>query len=376
MAQTTRMNSAQTLPPPERTAHPFYMYDMIRGIPQGFQKTVQVMQEQLSRTPLPKKEPLFLTGNGTAYYSCLMGSQFLAETNLPWKAVQAFDLLHYSPKTTPAGVVVGVSHSGITKNTVDALGHAKSRQTSTIAVTHFADRPISSVADRTFVVGDGPDKSRCHTKTYTDSAAAVLSLSLAHGKLHGYESPIEQHFSNELHDDLTETVRSSESLAKSAAKSLASNIRKVFVVGSGPNAVTAREVALKVKESSFLPAEGMMLEEILHGPWVTFDRETLLLLVLPAGSPSERALELLKVASKLGTRTAVVTGEKRPQPEADYLFKVPETPEVLSPFTTVIPFYFLSYFLAVEKGGNPDYLRYQDPVYWDARNIIFPSGTH
>lgn len=148
---------------------------MIKDIPKGFRATLQKLTDFRAET---RPTRLVFTGNGTAFYSAEMGSQVLELSSLDWRAVQAFELANYENHPGKSVVTIGVSHSGITKSTLDALSKAKSQGSKTIGVTHFADRPISKIVDKTLVVGDSPDRSRCHTKAYTNSAAAVFALSL------------------------------------------------------------------------------------------------------------------------------------------------------------------------------------------------------
>jgi glutamine---fructose-6-phosphate transaminase (isomerizing) len=356
---------------PERTSHPFFTYDMIREIPTGFRSTLEVVSN-FDPEPFEASELIF-TGNGTAFYSAAMGPEVLNLSPRNWRAVGGLELANYEPLKKSA-TVVGVSHSGITKSTMDALAKWKSNGAKTIGVTHFQDRPISKIVDRTFVVGNSPDKSRCHTKAYTDSAAAVFALSLAFIKSSNPEiENVKKEFHNKLPDEINDTISQSEELARSAARDLR-NVSKIFFAGAGPNHVTAREAALKIKEASYLAAEGMELEEILHGPAMSFNKQTLVVAIAPSGPSVERARDLVNASKKIGAATIVVSDLTNFG--ADYEFQIKQTHEYLSPFLTIIPLYLFSYFLAVENGKNPDYIHYTDQTYWDARTIIFPPGTH
>ena len=167
-------------------------------------------------------------------------------------------------------------------------------------------------------------------------------------------------------------VQESESQAKEFVAGLP-ELKQVIFAGAGPNLVTAREAALKIKEACFIPSEGIELEEEGHGPWVSLDGSSLLVVIAPGTEVKPRSQDLLRAATKVGARTAVVGDAKL---EADYSFVIPKSPEHLSPFLTIIPLYFVAYFLSVRLGNNPDYLRYLDPKYWEARKHVFPPGTH
>jgi glucosamine--fructose-6-phosphate aminotransferase (isomerizing) len=343
---------------------------MIRDIPNGFKSTLEVMTEM--DTGLPQKKSMTCTGSGTAFFASLMGSQMLGPLDIRWRPVQSFELANYE-SMSENNITVGVSHSGITKSTIDALRYAREKSSYVLALTHFPNRPISGVADRTFVIGNGPDLSRCHTKTYVDSAAATLKLSLAYAKSNGRSVlDIEKEFEKNLSTKLISTIGDTEDSAKKLVQDLP-HIGKVLFAGAGPNLVTAREGALKIKESSFIQAEGLELEEILHGPWVSFDEETLVVVLCVLGPSSERAKDLLRAAKLIGAKSLAITDDSA---EADYVIKVPKTHEYLSPFLNIIPIYFLAYYMAIQRGNNPDFLRYLHQKYWDARQVIFPPGTH
>lgn len=361
---------SEKLPPPERTSHPFYMHDMIKDIPGSIKSTIETVRSNNIETD--SQGPVVFTGNGTAFYSALMGSQILKFTKAQWKAVQAFELTNY--ETAPKGVVIGVSHSGITKSTLDALSRAKSTAARVIGVTHFEGRPISKIADKTLVIGNGPDKSTCHTKTYAASASACMEISFRLADSLGNElDSVKKQFHSELLTKLESVITSSENTAKKAVEEMGS-ASKIFFTGAGPNLVTAREAALKIKESSYLTAEGMELEELQHGPWSAFDAETLVVVISPSGPSQQRAKDLLSASKKIGAKTIFVSDSQGS--EADLAIKVPTIHEYLSPFLMIIPLYFFSYFLSVKKGNNPDYLHYLDNRYWNARQTIFPPGTH
>jgi glutamine---fructose-6-phosphate transaminase (isomerizing) len=346
---------------------------MIKDIPRGFKSTLDALSDFRAKPSAP--DLLVFTGNGTAYYSAVMGSQVLSLSNRDWRAIQAFELVNYqSDPRKKSPVAIGVSHSGITKSTVDALSRERSWGAKTIGVTHFPDRPISQVSDITLVIGDGPDKSRCHTKAYTNSAAAVFGLSLAFAEPLTRElQSVKKEFETNLAGELELTISRTEEVAKKAASELR-GVSKIFFAGAGPNFVTAKEAALKNKEASYLAAEGMELEEILHGPAMSFDRQTLVVVLAPSGPSVERARDLFAASKKIGATTMVVSDSSNFS--ADYEFLINQTHEYLSPFLSIIPLYLFSYFLAVERGTNPDYIHYLDQRYWDARTIIFPPGTH
>ncbi len=166
-------------PTPERTRHPFLTYDMIQEIPDSVRKTLEISSRA---SPIPKERiDFYYTGCGTAYFSAMLGSSILSlmeGDRFRYECVQALELSHYRPPVSRTSATFGVSHSGITKTTIDALASAKAQGAYCVGITHFPNRPIASVADETLVVGNGPDKSRCHTKCYVAGATALTHIGL------------------------------------------------------------------------------------------------------------------------------------------------------------------------------------------------------
>lgn len=380
--------SAAALPPvpaPDRTAHPFHMYDMIREIPAAFRET-------LRRTASPARDAarrnadrsfLVFTGCGTASYAARLAEQFARSPTraVRSEAVGAFELARYGPRVGGSSAVIGVSHSGITKTTVDALKHAREQGARTLGITHFEGRPITYVSDGLLIPGNGPDLSRCHTKCYVAGALAGALVGLEWRVAAGGEprTAIDGVLDGlaALPDSMERLVRSSEGPAKQLASELAEK-RSVGVFGSGPNFPTAIETALKLREASFVPALGMEIEDFVHGSWQPADNETAVFAVAPRGRAHDRAVDLMKAARTVGAHVVAITQEDDSAMGgiADTVIATPPVDELLSPFLNIIPLYLYAYFASVAKGHNPDMLRYADPRYWEARSFIFPPGTH
>lgn len=250
-----------------------------------------------------------------------------------------------------------------------------------MGITHFPDRPIETVSDATLVVGNGPDLSRCHTKCYVGGALAAAQIGLEWRVTAGREprSNVEPTLQSleALPDLLAETLRSTASQCEGMAeKHLARHTVSIF--GGGPNLSTAFEAALKIRETSYLPALGMEIEDFLHGSWQSLSPDTLAFVVATEGRSRSRALDLVKTAHTVGAHVVAIAsaGDQEVEAAADEVVFVPRVDELVSPFLNIIPLYLFAYHSSVLRGYNPDLLRYLDPAYWRARQIVFPPGTH
>ncbi len=340
--------------PLQRTGHPYIMYDMLRDSYNGVKSTLQIMKKvdvSIFRSPLT------VTGNGTALHSGIAGSQILGKRGLQWKSIQAYELEHF---WTAEGTVMGISHTGKTKSTVDAIKKV-SKSAVTVGLSHFDNTPLLKASKYGIVIGNSPDQSLCNTKAFFDNAFAMLAVSNHFGSL-GLDL-----------DDLAEKFRNVLEKADGPMKNMAQGIGKVeriFVLGSGPNFVVAREGAQKIKESTHIHAEGIELEEFNHGCTSVIDDRSLVI-IIDSEEDSSRSGDIVKACRYTGTKTAVINGQ------GDSSYSVPEKVDpYIQPILNMVPVYYLAYYMALQYGVNPDYLRFEDKRYLDYDNVVFPPGAH
>jgi len=377
---------SESAPTPDRATHPFHTYDMILEIPEAIEQTLQTLKGKVQSTArsLEDKHRIYFTGCGTAYFSAMLGSQVFSLSKLGADralCVPALELQKYGLLLDRACAVVGISHSGITKTTVDALKHAKGKGALTIGVTHFEGRPISWAVDETLIVGNGPDTSRCHTKCYVAPAVACMRIAIE----------LMKHFGNGEADRLQQIEAALNQLPKATAnvlKSVDGSCKRLaeehaesdryYFAGTGPNVPNTLEAALKIMETSYVPAQGFETEQLLHGPWVSMHDKGVLVVLAPNGNCRGRNVELVKAAKEFGAPIIglIDEGDNELRSLCDSVVQLPACDEYLSPFINIIPLYLFAYYSCVNRGFNPDLLRYTTRAYWRARNIIFPAGTH
>lgn len=371
-------------PVAERTKHPFLTYDMIQEIPDALRATMESSSTRLGAIAgrIQRKSSYYFTGCGTAFFSAMLGSNVLSLTcgDLNFASVQALELANHHP-ISENSAVFGVSHSGITRATLDSLRAVKARGGYAIGITHFSDRPISKVADETLVVGNGPDKSRCHTKCYPAGALPLTSIGL---ELLEQRQAVPSDRLQAIRSELAELPRlakkvlaSTESAMKELAEESAGK-RTIYFAGTGGSYPNSLEAALKVMETSYLPAQGFETEQLLHGPWVSLDDAALVFVMATENRTYARSLDCIKAALSLGSKVIplVFEDDRDAKSICENAIELPRIDEQLSPYLSIIPLYLFSYYLSVQLGNNPDYLRYLTQAYWNARTIIFPPGTH
>ena len=378
------MTSPLPPPTPERHSHPFLTYDMIYEIPEAIKNTLENNSRSIDSVvgKMKVREEFCYTGCGTAFFSAMLGAEILSfQNSRRHECVQALELANYHHPVNKNTTTIAVSHSGITKTTVDALRSSKKQGAFCVGITHFPDRPISQVADETLIVGNGPDQSRCHTKCYVSSAAALTKIGLEIlAQINEGDSERLERIRKELaelHQMAERVLTSTDQFAKGLAEKHSMK-RCFYFAGAGPNYPNALEAALKIMETSYVAAQGFETEQLLHGPWVSLDKESVLFVLSPNGPSHQRSLDLIRAATKLGSTVIPIIGQDDDEIASicGNAFRLPVVDEYLSPFLSIIPLYLFAYYMCLRRGYNPDYLRYLTPEYWGARQIVFPPGTH
>jgi glucosamine--fructose-6-phosphate aminotransferase (isomerizing) len=341
--------------PEKRVKHPYFMYDMIRETPDSLDITRKTM-ENVDYSFLVNR-PLLFTGNGTAYHAAQIGSGFLYKTDLKYSFVQSFELLNYYMPVH--GTVIGISNSGKTKSTIDSLVYQK-KFAYIAGITHYHETPMEYISDKSIVI-DSDDKSLCNTKSFFDNAIAAMYIGSRYSHL-----PVDI---NAVIDALKGLIASMDSKISRIAHEL-KHINRIFVLGAGPEEPVAREAAQKIKEATHIHAEGIELEEFIHGCTSLIDEKSLLI-IINSRTVESRADDLVKACRVVGTKTFTVNGD------GDYSVDIVDLgDEYLNALLNVVPLYYLAYYLAVENNVNPDLLRFDEENYRKFDDIVFPPGAH
>jgi len=348
----------------QRSRHPYHMYDAIFAQPEALVRVLEKNEGEVDEfaPDAASCERLFLVGIGTSYHAARVGQHLLREYGggLDVRAIHAFDFALYGPELAPEDCVVGVSHRGTKRYTASALQRASESGCRTALVTGEG----ASVSVRTGAVFEtvAQERSAAHTVSY---AAAVSVLAHLAGRIGyhrtGSEILSETFLRNELPAALGAALGAEDSVEALAREHLGR--RRIWVLGGGPGAVVAEEVALKIKETSYLQAEGMSTETMLHGPFQCVEAEDLFVLVAPAGAAQGRTLEVAELVAEVRGSCLVVGDGTTDSPQGAELLAVPEVPEPFGALTCLVPLQLFAYHLALARGTNPDNFRADDPRF-------------
>jgi len=308
---------------------------------------------------LERVERVTLTACGTAWHAALIGKFFLNQlTRLPVEVDYASELRYRNPVLGDRDLLVVVSQSGETADTLGAVEEAKRAGATTLAICNVVDSSIARRADAVVYTHAGPEISVASTKAFTTQLAAFLLLAVNLGRRLG-----------KLDDDrardvlaqlrnipqaIEQTLPIEQAVAHLARKY--SQARDFLYLGRGINYPVALEGALKLKELSYIHAEGYPAGEMKHGPIALITEALPVVVMLPHDEVYAKTLSNLKEVESRGGKIIAVTDEQSDdlaQMATDVLL-VPPTSALLSPFVMTIPLQLLAYYVAVERGSDVD----------------------
>lgn len=344
-----------------RKRHPFHMHDMIRGQPAFVQETLDRLRGFDARSFLGRTRNLVITGCGTSFHAALIGARLLqaglGDSGIV-RAIPAYDLLH-GFALPPDCTVLGVSHSGATSTTNDAMALARRSGASTRGLCGLPGSRIAEVADEVLVIGSVHDHSWANTMSYTTqlTSFARLAESVASNPEELFPSGVET-----IPGVLRATL-ACEPRARRLSTRIGTSARVTFV-GSGLDEITALEAALKIRETCSLPSSGYHVEQFLHGPFLSLDRRESVI-ALRSNDDGEREADILRGLARTGASVHSV-GEAR---DAD--IRIPTMDRLLRPIVSVVPLQFVAYYVALAKNANPDIMRSDVPRYRPGLEPLF-----
>ncbi len=347
-----------------RTAHPFHMYDAIYAQPACVRTLLEAQREAIfhAAEALAARKRIFAVGIGTSYHAAMVADHFLRHfTGGSGAAVlQSFEFVHYPRELRPDDGVIVISHRGSKTYSVQGLAAARAAGSLIVAVTGAGGDQRMHGADFLIETSE-QEQSAAHTMSYTSALAALALLAIGTAQHRSFITAEDAHgaeASLRRIPDLLQAALALEPRARAAAATLACRTRWHFL-GAGPNWATACEGALKVKETSYLAAEGFQVEQFLHGPFAELGEHSAVLAHVAGGPGDYRIIAALRAAGETGALRVLVASQGTAPTEtvAEHVLEVPAASEWLSPLLHVVPAQFLAYFAALERGANPDTCR-------------------
>ena len=321
---------------------------------------VQLASElQIEEIVLRAMTKISITGCGTAYHAGMVGMYLMrALCRIPVEMELASEFRYGDRAMDPRTLTIAMSQSGETADTIEAVKIAREAGAPVIAICNVVGSHLTRIADGTLLTRGGPEISVAATKTYVSQAigATLLAIYLARVRK---SAPLDRlreiaEGTRLLPAAIDVVLNTSEGLKKIARK--VRKARSVLFLGRYVNFPTALEGALKLKEISYIHAEGYSAGEMKHGPIALIDEEMPVVVIIPFDNVYEKTLSNLREVESRNGRIIAVTDHPTPELEevAWEIIEVPTTHRMLMPVLTTVPLQLLAYHIAVYRGTDVD----------------------
>ncbi len=310
-------------------------------------------------TKLAKAQRIIIIACGTSWHAGLVGEYLFEEmARIPVEVEYASEFRYRNPVILETDVVIAISQSGETADTLAAMQFAESKGATILAICNVVGSTIPRTSHAGSYTHAGPEIGVASTKAFTAQITilALMALQVAQEKGSLPRSKFQQ-FLNELEsipDKVEETLKSNDQIKYIAEEY--KDATNFLYLGRGYNFPVALEGALKLKEISYIHAEGYPAAEMKHGPIALIDEEMpVVVIATKRGSYEKVVSNIQEVKARKGKVIAIVTkGDKAVKAMADHCIEIPETFEAFAPLVSVIPLQLLSYHIALLRGCNVD----------------------
>lgn len=304
-------------------------------------------------------ERIIIVACGTSWHAGLVAEYILEEfARIPVEVEYASEFRYRNPIINKNDVVIAISQSGETADTLAAIKLAKEKDAFVFGVCNVVGSSISRETHAGAYTHAGPEIGVASTKAFTTQITVLTMIALRLAKAKGTLSNSDFHrYLQELEiipEKVLEALSTNDKAKEIAA--IFKDAPNCLYLGRGYNFPVALEGALKLKEISYIHAEGYPAAEMKHGPIALIDEQMPVVVIAPKQGHYDKVVSnIQEIKSRSGKIIAVVTkGDTQVRELADYIIEIPDTSDALSPLLTTIPLQLLSYHIAVMRGCNVD----------------------
>ena len=331
--------------------------DTLRGRISLESGAINLPELNLTEDRLARTRKIHLVGCGTAWHAALVGKFLIEElARIPVEVDYGSEFRHRTPLLGPDSLLLLVSQSGETADTLAALEVGRRQGAGILSICNVVDSSLARKSDGVFYTHAGPEISVASTKAFTTQLTALYLLAVRLGRLNGQLRP---EAATRLLEDATrlpgwiEAALKIEEPIAELAHGL-SHASDVLYLGRGINYPIALEGALKLKEISYIHAEGYPAGEMKHGPIALIDESMPVVMLLPRDHYFRKTLGNLKEVEARGGNVVIVTDEPDESMASKSTLVVPKVPYHLAPVVLTIPLQLLAYHVAVHRGTDVD----------------------
>ncbi|TZF94206.1 glutamine--fructose-6-phosphate transaminase (isomerizing) [Chryseobacterium panacisoli] len=297
---------------------------------------------------------------GTSWHAGLIGEYLIEEyARIPVEVEYASEFRYRNPIITDKDVVIAISQSGETADTMAALKLAKEKGAFIYGICNVVDSSIARITDAGSYTHAGPEIGVASTKAFTAQLTILTLIAFKLGKHNGnlgnaeFMSLIAE--LDAIPKKIEEVLNTTHELTQNIAKDFVKATNFLYL-GRGYNYPAALEGALKLKEISYIHAEGYPAAEMKHGPIALIDENMPIVIIAPKKGHYDKIVSnVQEIKARKGKIIAVVNkGDRQVSEMADYVIEIPETSECFSPIVASVPLQLLAYYIAVYRGANVD----------------------
>ena len=353
----------------EKGGFDHFMLKEIFEQPQTIQNTMRgrlVVEEgfsklgglNLTRQQMLDLDRIVITACGTSWHSGLIGELYIEElARIPVEVEYASEFRYRNPIVTKNTLGVVISQSGETADTLAAMREAKRRGARTLGLVNVVGSTIAREDDGGIYLHAGPEIGVASTKAFTSQVIALALLTLKLGRLREMSVVKGRQIAQAMLKlpDQIQSILDRASEIEAIAEQF-KNATNFLYLGRGYNFPVALEGALKLKEISYIHAEGYPAAEMKHGPIALIDENMPVVFVAPHDSVFDKIVSNIQEVKARGGKVIAITSQQEEVLEKliDYEIRIPQTEDMLYPILSVIPLQLLAYYVAVKRGLNVD----------------------
>jgi len=292
---------------------------------------------------------IYITGSGTSYHSALLAKQIFSKSKIHVETIMSSEFQYSSDMLDENSVLLAISQSGETADVIQSVKSAKTMGAKVISIVNIPTSSLARLSDSYLEVKCGPEIGVAATKSFTSQIALLYYVADIIGrKSNGISS------SKDILVKAVIQVLELDSQIERIADQL-KNSKDVYILGRSLHFPICLEGALKIKELSYIHAEGMAAGELKHGPLALIDTNSIVIVLHPDDSTYGDTLSNIHTIKSRGAKIVGISNKK--DALYDYQITIPTINESLYPLIEVIPLQLLAYHLSICNNGNPDYPR-------------------
>ena len=292
---------------------------------------------------------IYITGSGTSYHSALLAKQIFSKSKIHVETILSSEFQYSSDLLDENSVLLAISQSGETADVIQSVKSAKEMGAKVLSIVNIPTSSLARLSDSYLEVNCGPEIGVAATKSFTSQIALLYYIADIIGrKSNGISS------SKELLVKAVGQVLELDSQIESVANQIKGS-RDVYILGRSLHFPVCLEGALKIKELSYIHAEGMAAGELKHGPLALIDTNSIVIVIHPNDSTYSDTLSNIHTIKSRGAKIVGISNKRNTL--YDYQITIPTISDSLYPLIEVIPLQLLAYYLSICNNANPDYPR-------------------